>query len=140
MAADKIIYYDGEFIAKFEKLKEVIEADDNAATHRFLIDNFGYLFRVFQYYAKQIAVEGAQDLNEADEDTKCELMRPLSYRQYQMIERSFSTLKEEEEHVIWSVWDFLDDHGRIYEKKVMSSAEICGFSLVLMNVYMCLAR
>ena len=65
-------------------------------------------------------------------------MRPLSYRQYRMIERSFSALKEEKEHVIWSVWDFLDDYGRIYEKKVMSSAEICGFSLVLMNVYMCL--
>ena len=66
MATDKIIYYDGEFISKFGKLKEVIEAEDDAATHRFLIDNFGYLFKVFQYYAKQIAVEGAQDLNEAD--------------------------------------------------------------------------
>lgn len=141
MASDKIVRYDAEFIRKFEALRAFHEAEppDDPALHRFLIDNFGYLFRVFQYYARQIAEGGARDFEDADEETKRELMRPLSYRQYEMIGRSFSVWEEETELVIRSLWDYLHDNGRIYGKKVMSAAEVCGFSLILMNVYRCLA-
>ena len=140
MASDKIVFYDGEFIAKFEKLKDLIEAEDRPVLYRYLLDNFGFIFNLFQYYAKYIADGDAKDFEEADEEIKRELMRPLSYRQYRMLERSFSRWKEEEELVIWSIWDFLHDNGRIYEKKVMSSAEVSGCSLVLEQVYCCLAR
>ena len=140
MASDKIVYYDADFISNFEKLKEVIETEDKPYIHRFLIDHFGFIFRLFQYYGKEIAEGKAKDFEEADEDVKRELMRPLSFRQYRMIERSFSRWKEEEWLVIWSIWDFLHDNGRIYEKKVMSAAEVSGCSLVLEEVYCCLAR
>ena len=140
MALDIIVYYDDQFIGKFEKLKELIEAEDRPALYRYLLDNFGYIFKLFQYYAKNIADGNAQDFEEADEEIKRELMRPLSYRQYRMIERSFSRWQAEEDLVIWSIWDFLHDNGRIYGKKAMSSAEISGCSLILENVYCCLAR
>ncbi len=140
MAMDIIVYYDDKFIGKFEKLKELIEAEDRPNLYRYLLDNFGFIFKLFQYYAKYIADGDARDFEEADEDIKRELMRPLSYRQYRMIERSFSRWREEEEFVIWSIWDFLHDNGRIYKKKAMSSAEISGCSLILENVYCCLAR
>lgn len=140
MASDKIICYDEDFIGRFERLKDLIEAGDRPVLHRFLIDNFGYIFKVFQYYAKQAAEGDVQEFEEADEATKRELMRPLSYRQYRMIERSFSRWENEEELVIWSIWDFLHDNGRIYEKRVMSSAEVSGCSLVLEEVYRCLGR
>ena len=140
MASDKIVFYDDAFIGKFEKLKELIEAEDRPALYRYLLDNFGHIFKLFQYYAKYIASGDAQEFEQADEEIKRELMRPLSYRQYRMIERSFSRWQEEEELVIWSIWDFLHDNGRIYEKKAMSSAEVSGCSLILENVYCCLAR
>ena len=138
MESYKIIYYGEKFIADFEKLKELIEAGDRPVLHRFLIENFGFIFEAFQDYARQDLEGGVQAFEEADEATKCELMRPLSYRQYRMIERSFSIWKNEKELVIWSIWDFLHDNGRIYEKKVMSSAEVSGCSLILEEVYRCL--
>nr|MCR4709017.1 YfaZ family protein [Clostridiales bacterium] len=91
-----------------------------------------------QDYAKEDLEGGVQAFEEADEATRRELMRPLSYRQYRMIERSFSIWKNEKDLVIWSIWDFLHDNGRIYEKKVMSSAEVSGCSLILEEVYRCL--
>ena len=140
MASDKIIRYDDAFIRDFEALKAQIETGDKPAIHRFLLDHFGYIFRVNQYYWNEIAGGDARDFDEADEATRRELMRPLSPRQYRMVERSFSKWREEEELVIWSIWDFLHDEGRIYGKKVMSSAEVGGFSLILEEVYRCLAR
>lgn len=142
MASDKIIRYDEEFIGKVEKLKDFldIEEKDYPVMHSYLMDNFGYLFQVFQYYSKQIAEGTAQDFEEADEDTKRELMRPLSHRQYEMIGRSFSIWEEEKDLVLSSLWDYLYDNGRIYKKRIMSSAEVCGFSLILMNVYKCLSK
>ena len=140
MPSDKIIYYDEAFIERFERLKEMIEAGDRAALYRFLLDHFGYIFRRFQYYAKQSEEGALLDFDQANEETKRELMRPLSYRQYRMVERSFSRWKDEEELVIWSIWDFLHDNGRIYEKKAMSPAEVSGCSMILENVYCCLAK
>lgn len=137
MTSNKIIYYDDVFIEKFEALKVQIEAGDKPKLHRFLMDNFGFIFRTYQYYAKQIAEGDARDFEEADEEIRRELMRPLSHRQYRMIETAF--LGQEEE-VIGSIWNFLHDYGRIYNKKVMSSAEVSGFSLILEEVYCCLAR
>lgn len=139
MASDKIIRYDKEFIANFEKLSEMIEAGDHKALHRFLIDHFGFIFKVFQDYAREEADGGVQDFEDADEETKRQLMRPLSFRQYRMIERSFSIWENEKDLVIWSIWDFLHDNGRIYDKKIMSSAEVCGCSLILEEVYRCVA-
>ncbi len=140
MASGRIIYYDDEFIRKFEKLRDVIDAGDRPYLHRFLIDNFGFVFTMFQCYAKESAEGNVPEFEEADEETKRELMRPLSCRQYRMIERAFSVLEEEEELVIASVWDFLHDNGRIYKKKVMSPAEVSGCSLILEQVYCCLAK
>ena len=135
--SDKIVYYDETFMKKFEQLEAFLDVQekDHRVMHRFLIDNFGYLFNVFQYYAKDIAVDGAKDLEDVSEDIKSELLRPLSYRQYEIIGRSFSIWENEKDLVISSLYDFLHDNGRIYEKKVMSSAEIGGFAMVLMNVY-----
>ena len=140
MASGRIIYYDDEFIRKFEKLRDVIDAGDRPYLHRFLIDNFGFVFTMFQCYAKESAEGNVPEFEEADEETKRELMRPLSYRQYRMIERAFSVLEEEEELVIASVWDFLHDNGGIYKKKVMSPAEVSGCSLILEQVFCCLAQ
>ena len=84
MASDKIIRYDKEFIANFEKLPGMIEAGDHKALHRFLMDHFGFIFKVFQDYAREEAVGGVRDFEDADEETKRELMRPLSLRQYRM--------------------------------------------------------
>ncbi len=140
MASSRIIRYDEGFIDSFERLREMIEAGDRPALHRYLIESFGFVFETFQYYAKHIAEGGAGDFEEADEETKRELMRPLSHRQYRMIERSFSIWEEETEDVIWSIWDFLHDNGRIYQKKAMSSAEVGGYSLILEQVYRVLDR
>ena len=137
MTASNIVRYDDEFIRKFEDLERFVDVtpEDYPVMHRYLIDSFGYLYRVFQHYSLRIATGEANDFDDVDEETRRELMRPLSYRQYQMIERSFSRWEEERHLVISSLWDYLHDNGRIYDKKVMSSAEVCGFSLVLMNVY-----
>ncbi|MBR6204302.1 MAG: hypothetical protein IKQ60_04495 [Candidatus Methanomethylophilaceae archaeon] len=140
MASSRIICYDEGFIDSFERLREMIEAGDRPALHRYLIESFGFVFETFQYYAKHIAEGCARDFEEADEETKRELMRPLSHRQYRMIERSFSIWEEETEDVIWSIWDFLHDNGRIYRKKATSSAEVGGCSLILEQVYRVLDR
>ncbi|MBR4907988.1 MAG: hypothetical protein IKZ43_03125 [Acidaminococcaceae bacterium] len=140
MALDKIIYYDSEFIKKFEELKTLLEDEDRPKIYQFLLKEFQFIFKLNQYYWKQIAESNAREFLEEEEEIRQELMRPLSYRQYRMIERSFSPWREEEEHVIWSIWDFLHDNGRIYHKKVMSSAEVSGCSMILENVYSCLAR
>jgi len=139
MASGNIIYYDDEFIGQFERLGKLIEAEDRIALYRYLLDHFGFVFKRYQLYAKQSEAGGMRDFEQADEETKRELMRPLSFRQYRMVERSFSRWKEEEALVIGSIWDFLHDNGRIYEKKVMSSAEVSACSMILENVYCCLA-
>ena len=51
MNSDKFVYYDADFLAKFKKLAEVMEEKDKAVLHRYLIDNFSQIFKVFQYYA-----------------------------------------------------------------------------------------
>ena len=140
MEKDIIIYYDNEFIKKFEELKTLLEDEDRPKIYQFLLNEFQFIFKLNQYYWKQIAESNAQEFADADDEIKQELMRPLSHRQYRMIERSFSPWREEEELVIWSIWDFLHDNGRIYHKKAMSSAEVGGCSMILENVYGCLAR
>ncbi len=138
MATDKIIFYDEDFIKRLDGLKARLEDGDRPALYAFLLENFGCLFRTYQYYAMQIAEGGARDLEEADEETRSELMRPLSHRQYRLIERAF--MPDEDVDVLWAVWDFLDDLGRIRRKKAMSSAEIGGFSLIWEQACCCLAK
>lgn len=140
MEPSRIVRYDADFIAKFEKLGELLEEGERPVIYRFLLDNFQFLFTLFQSYAKEDQDGGVKAFEGVDEETKRELMRPLSYRQYRLVEGSFSRWVEEEDEVISSIWDFLHDNGRIYEKKVMSSAEIDGGSMILENVYCCLAR
>ncbi|MBQ8919616.1 MAG: hypothetical protein IJ056_05880 [Acidaminococcaceae bacterium] len=140
MEKDIIIYYDKEFIKKFEELKTVLEEEDRPKLYQFLLKEFQFIFKLNQYYWKQIADNNGRDFLEADEEIRHELMRPLSHRQYRMIERSFSPWLEEEDLVLWSFWDFLHDNERIYQKKVMSPAEVGGSSMILENVYSCLAR
>ena len=133
-----IIRYDEEFIRNFEELRERIDAGDPADLHRFLIDRFGIIFRVCQEQARQAAEGAVPEFDQADEETKRELMRPLSWRQYRKMELSFSRWEHETEDVIASIWEFLDDYGRIYKKKVMSTAEVSACSVILENVYCCL--
>lgn len=134
MTDNKIIKYDEEFIKKFEALKAVLEAEDRPSVYQFLRENFQFIFEMNQSYMK-LAGEGVKDFEEADAEIQRELMRPLSHRQVRIIERSFSIWDFEREHVIWTPWDFLHDNGRIYEKKVMSPAEVSGFSMTLENAY-----
>ena len=140
MNSDKFVYYDADFLAKFKKLAEVMEEKDKAVLHRYLIDNFSHIFRVFQYYAREDGSGGVKEFEEVDAAMKRELMRPLSFRQYRMIQRSETWIAEEEDLLISSIWDFLYDNGRIYEKKIMSCAEVAGASLILENVYTALAK
>ena len=140
MEKDIIIYYDKEFIKKFEELRSVLEEEDRPKLYQFLLKEFQFVFKMNQRYWIQIAENNGRDFLEAEEDVRQELMRPLSHRQYRMIERSFSPWLEEEDLVLWSFWDFLQDNDRIYQKKVMSSAEVGGCSMILENVYCCLAR
>ena len=137
MASDAIIRYDNGFIGKFLKLADLLEGGDKQKLYDFLKEEFGFIFRMQQYYAKNFAEGGAKDLEEADEAVRRELMRPLSHRQYRMVERAFG---REDDDVISSIWDFLHDYGRIYDKTVMSCAEIGGCSLILEQVYCCLSR
>ena len=139
MASGEIIYYDDEFMAKFEKLKALLEEQDHAKTYRFLIDNFGYIFTTCQHYWRYAANNG-ENFRDADEEIKSELLRPLSHRQYRLIEGSFSRWRDEQDLVIWSIWDFLHDEERIYNKKVMSIAEVAGCSIILENVYVRLSH
>ncbi len=140
MEKNIIIYYDKDFLKKFEDLKIILEAEDRPKLYQFLLKEFQFIFKLNQIYWKQIAENNGRDFLEADKEIQQELMRPLSHRQYRMIERSFSPYLEEEEFVLWSIWDFLHDNGRIYQKKAMSSAEVSGCSMILENVYVCLAR
>ena len=138
MASDRIIYYDSEFIRKFEELKTLLEDEDRPKIYQFLLKEFQFIFKMNQHYWILIAENNAREFLEEEEEIRQELMRPLSHRQYRMIERSFSIWENEKDLVIWSIWDFLHDNGRIYEKKVMSSAEVSGCSLILEEVYRCL--
>ena len=132
-----IIRYDGEFMRLFDALGAALEAGDRAALQRLLIDRFGFLFRACQDYWKRAASGDPGDLEDADDQTRRELLRPLSHRQYRLIQRAFQP--DDDEDVLRSLWDFLHDEERLYGKKVMSPAEVGGFSLILEQAYCCLA-
>lgn len=138
MPSDKIILYDAEFLKRFEELKHHLYDGDRQKLKGFLLENFDFVFKTQQYYAKRIAEGDARDFEEADERIRRELMRPLSHRQYRIIERAF--LSYDEDVVISSLWDFLHDNGRILKKTAMSSAEVGGCSLILEQVHCCLAK
>jgi hypothetical protein len=133
MTQGKIIFYDEAFIENLNRLKELLETHDRAEIHRFLIDRFGFIFKMCQYYAKH-SPEGVPEFEQADEETKQQLMRPLSHHQYRLLEGSFSPWKDEEWLVNSSFWDFLDDGGRICRKKVMSVAEVSACAVIYENV------
>ncbi|MBP5256063.1 MAG: hypothetical protein J6Z80_03305 [Clostridia bacterium] len=129
---DEVLYYDTDFTAKVAKLGELIDSGDRNALRIFIIDTFGKIFRVFQHYANRAAEPEWKDI--ADGETLRELSRPLSLRQYRMIERSFSPFVEYDDDAIRSLWNFLDDYGRIHDKKIMSTSEIFGCSLIYEQV------
>lgn len=136
--ADGIIRYDAEFMRLFDDLGAALEAGDRPALQRLLIDRFGFLFRACQDYWKRAAAGDPGDLGDTDEQTRRELLRPLSHRQYRLIQRACQP--DDDEDVLCSLWDFLHDEERIYDKKAMSPAEVGGFSLILEQAYCCLAR
>ena len=133
-----IIRYDEEFMRRFDALGAALEAGDRPALQRLLIDQFGFLFRACQDYWKRAASGDLGDFEDADEQTRRELLRPLSHRQYRLIQRAFQP--DDDEDVLRSLWDFLHDEEHIYTKKVMSPAEVGSFSLILEEAYCCLAR
>ena len=138
--SDKIVYYDETFMEKFNKLGKLLEEKDWRKLYDFLLEEFGFIFKLQQYYGKYIIDGTAKDFEEADEDVRRELMRPLSHRQYRMTERAFNYYREFQDEVVWAIWDFLHDNDRIYEKKVMSAAEVGCCSLILERVYICLSH
>lgn len=137
MESDGIIRYDGGFLAKTAALRGRIEAGDGRALRDFWLENFAFVFKTCQEYWKRAGEEGWRDFGGADDETRRELARPLSHRQYRMVERAF---KGTDEDAIWAAWDFLDDSGRIRAKKAMSAAEVAGFSLIWEQVCRRLAR
>ena len=138
MEESVFIRYDETFIRRYKELGTLIEEGDKAKLHRFLIENFDCVFKLNQVYWKLAAGGYEQAFTQVGEDVRRELTRPLSHRQYRLVEQAFSA--REEEDIISSVWDFLNDCDRIYEKKVMSAAEVNCFSLILEEVYCCLVR
>ena len=66
MTQGKIIFYDEAFIENLNRLKELLETHDRAEIHRFLIDRFGFIFKMCQYYAKH-SPEGVPEFEQADE-------------------------------------------------------------------------
>ena len=68
MASDKIIYYDKEFITKFEELKTVLETEDRPKIYQFLLKEFQFIFKLNQYYWKQIAESNAREFLEEEEE------------------------------------------------------------------------
>ena len=66
MNSDKFVYYDADFLTKFKKLAEVMEEKDKAVLHRYLIDNFSHIFKVFQYYAREDGNGGVTIRKEKD--------------------------------------------------------------------------
>ncbi len=63
-----------------------------------------------------------------DFDTKMELLRPLSRRQYTCVDMILGG--DDPEEMMWTFWDFLDDYGNSGKKKYLSIAEIGALSLI----------
>ena len=137
MEPDGIIRYDGGFIRKFEELRMRIEAGDREALRGFWLENFAFVFKACMDCGKRAGKGDLREFDGADGETRRELARPLSHRQYRMVERAF---KGEDGDAIWAAWDFLDDNGGIYAKKAMIAAEMGGFSLIWEQVCCRLAR
>ena len=106
METNIIIYYDKGFIKNFEELKTLLDAGERPKIYQFLLDKFGFVFKMNQVYWIRIAKNNGRDFLETGKEIQQELMRPLSHRQYRLIEGSFSPYREEEEDVISSIWDF----------------------------------
>ena len=97
--------------------------------NKFLIENFRVVFDVnFLIGFKEY--DNYRELFEGlDEDTKLELLRPLSRRQSQCAEALFSGLVDAREK-IGRFWDFLDDNERSRMKRYLSVAEIGVLSVI----------
>ena len=132
-----IFPYDAAFYRKLDKLGAALESGDRRALKRCVIDDFGYLFRGCQAQAR-LARDGAvpEGLSEAQLQ---ELCRPLSWRQYRMVENAFGRYRENADEVLCSLWEFLSDEGRVGEKTVMSTAEVSGASIIYEQICIFLA-
>ena len=81
METNIIIYYDKEFIKNFEELKTLLDAGDRQKLYQFLLDKFGFIFKMNQVYWIRIAENNGRDFLETGKEIQQELMRPLSHRQ-----------------------------------------------------------
>lgn len=136
MEADVIVRCDGEFFRRFEALGAMLEAGNRPALYRFLREEFGFLFRACQRGWRQAA--GEWEPAAMDEAARRELLRPLSHRQYRMIEQAF--LATDDGDVLAALWEFLYDEERLFRRKALSPAEVAGASLILEQAYCRLAR
>ena len=89
METNIIIYYDKGFIKNFEELKTLLDAGERPKLYQFLLDKFGFIFKMNQVYWIRIAKNNGRDFLETGKEIQQELMRPLSHRQYRLIEGSF---------------------------------------------------
>ncbi len=95
----------------------------------FLSDNFKHILEEANgFYKRDANVSFDKLWPELDEEERRELARPLSARQMYAIECVINPINKE---YLWGLWDFLDDYGRIRNKKYMSSAEIGAFVVML---------
>ena len=69
-----IIYYDKDFLKKFEDLKIILEAEDRPKLYQFLLKEFQFIFKLNQIYWKQITENNGRDFLEADKEIQQELM------------------------------------------------------------------
>ena len=133
-----IFRYDAEFYRKLDKMEAALASRDRRALKRCVIDDFGCLFRLCQAQAR-LAAAGAvpEGLTEAELH---ELCRPLSWRQYRMIENSFNPYAAFEDEVLCALREFLSDEGRVRDKTIMSTAEVSGASIIYEQICCALAR
>ena len=65
METNIIIYYDKEFIKNFDELKTLLDAGDRQKLYQFLLDKFGFIFKMNQIYWIRIAENNGKDTTTA---------------------------------------------------------------------------
>lgn len=130
MSKDDILISYEDINRKKDELWQLIEKEaSHAEINQFLIDNFRVVFDVnfligFKAYDNYVEL-----FKDFDDETKMELLRPLSRRQCQCEEALFSHFADADEK-IGRFWDFLDDNERSGKKRYLSVAEISALSLM----------
>ena len=130
-----------EHLIGYEKVAELSDKynefyknkPSKAEIDQFLKENFQFIRNEYEgFYGFNTDATFDKLWAELSEEEKRELARPLSKRQRFSFE---GVMNETNEDVYWNFWDFLDDYGRIYSKKYMSTSEIVAMAIMLERIY-----